>query len=195
MLQMIKGCRINDPSILFEGYCSMQNGWYANVGADKLTPLFERFIRLHNDYCFVILEVPTNQNEETDPKVRHKDVHYLDGLTPDKAIEFLHTYERWLIHDGLATFGIGIHSGGNELLRGKYNMVSLYTRTPEKYHDFFEELEIPYAAELDTAWDYFTDETPGDSFALTFDGVDIYGLVEHLKQYGLYFAERRVEVG
>ena len=55
----------------------------------------------------------------------------------------------------------------------------------------FENLDIPYTAELNTAWDYFTDETPGDSFALTFDGVDIYGLVEHLKQYGLYFAERR----
>ena len=195
MLQMIKGCRINDPSILREGYCPMQNGWYANVSAEKLTPLFERFIRLHNEYCFVILEIPTNQNDEPDPKVRHKDVYYLDGLTPDKAIAFLHTFENWLIHDGLSTFGIGIHSGGNELLRGKYNVVSLYTRTPEKYPVFFETQDILPVDDLDTAWDYFTDDTPGDSFALTFDGADIYAMVERMKQYGLYFAERRVEAG
>ena len=60
MLQMIKGCRINDPSVLNEGYEQIENGFVANVDANHIGPLFESFIRLHNEYCFLILEIPTN---------------------------------------------------------------------------------------------------------------------------------------
>ena len=52
MLQMIKGCRINDPSVLNEGYEQIENGFVANVDANHIGPLFESFIRLHNEYCF-----------------------------------------------------------------------------------------------------------------------------------------------
>jgi len=44
---------------------------------------------------------------------------------------------------------------------------------------------------LKTAWDYFTYDNPGESFLYEHKGKDIYDLIEHLKQYGLYFAERR----
>ena len=60
-----------------------------------------------------------------------------------------------------------------------------------KYAGFFEANGIPEVAEVKTAWDYFTDDTPDDSFAYTYKGKNIYDIVEHLKQYGLYFAERR----
>lgn len=191
MLQMIEGCRVHDPSVLCEGYSAIKYGFAANINADKILPLVESFVQLHNEYCFLILEVPTNLQDEMDSAVRHKDVYYLDGLTPEMATQLLQSIGKLLVHDGLSTFGIGIHSGGNEILCGKYNVITVYTRTPDRYVGFFEKQEIPYVSELKTAWDYFTDETPGDSFALTFDGVDIYGLVEHLKQHGLYFAERR----
>lgn len=128
MLNMIKGCRIKDPSILFEGYQQTDSGFVANVNADKIQTLLESFVLLHNEYCFVILEVPTNAKEEpslvscgTQPL--HKDVYYLDGLTPEKAVEFLKVYGQWLIHDGLSNFGIGIHSGANEIVSGKYNVI------------------------------------------------------------------------
>jgi len=193
MLNMIKGCRIYDPSVLHEGYEKTETGFVANVNAEKIQSLVERFIMLHDERCFAILEVPTNAKEEPAPGrcPFHKDVYYLDGLSPTKAVEFLQTFGQWLVHDGLSSFGIGIHSGGNEILVEKYNIVTVYTKTPEKYGGFFEACGIPQTPELKTAWDYFTQDTPGDSFLYEHEGIDIYELIEHLKQYGLYFAERR----
>ena len=192
MLQMIKGCRINDPSVLNEGYEQIENGFVANVDANHIGPLFESFIRLHNEYCFLILEIPTNAKEETPYSGKfHKDVYYLDGLTPENGISLLENFGQWLIHDGLSSFGIGIHSVGNEIVKDKYNVVRIYTKNVKQYKGFFEEVGIPETDDLKTAWDYFTLFTPGDSFAYHYKGLDIYDLVKHLEQYGLYFAERR----
>ncbi len=192
MLQMIKGCRINDPSRLSEEYEKIDNGFVANVDADNMLPLFESFIKLHNEYCFLILEIPTNAREETPGSgILHKDVYYLDGLTPEKAVSLLESCGQWLIHDGLSSFGIGIHSGNNEIVKEKYNVVRIYTKNVKKYEGFFEANGIRETDDLKTAWDYFTHFTPGDSFAHRHKGLDIYDLVKHLEQYGLYFAERR----
>lgn len=198
MLNMIKGCKVHDPSLLFEGFEQTESGFTANVNAEKIQPLMESFIRLHNELCFVILEVPTNakveaalRGDHTSPM--HIDVYYLDGLTPDSAVSFLNAYSEWLVHDGLSSFGIGIHSGANEIMAGKYNVVSIYTHQKQKYRSLFAAHDIPEVAELKTAWDFFTRETPGDSFSYQHKGHDIYDIVEHLKQYGLYFAERREE--
>jgi len=196
MLNMVKGCRVSDPSVLFEGYEQLDTGFFANVDADKMRCLFENFIRLHNEMCFVILEVPTGAKEEAalsseGAAQRHKDVYYLDGLTPERAIEFLDVYGEWVLNDGLSSFGIGIHSGANELVLGMYNVVHLYTLDKKKYAGFFEGLGIPRTSDLKTAWDFFTRETPGDTFVHLHKGKHIYDIVEHLKQYGLYFAERR----
>ena len=62
LLKMIKGCRVHNPSILYEGYEQIDSGFVANVDADKIQSLFENFVKLHNEPCFVILEVPTNAN-------------------------------------------------------------------------------------------------------------------------------------
>lgn len=196
MLDMVKGCRVEDPSVLYEGYERIRTGFVANVNADKIQALFERFVLLHDNYCFIILEVPTNEKEETaltsdGTQHFHKDIYYLDGLTPERAVEFLRVFGEWFVHDGLSSFGIGIHSGANEIMLGKYNVVTIYTKSPEAYHDFFEAQGIQEVSDLETAWDYFTQDTPGESFLYEHKGKNIYDLVEHLKQYGLYFAERR----
>ena len=196
VLKMIKGCRIHNPAILYEGYEQIDSGFVANVDADKIQSLFENFVKLHNEPCFVILEVPTNVKEETTflfngTSPLHKDVYYIDGLTPARAVEFLSVFGEWLIHDGLSSFGIGIHSGANEIVTGKYNVVTVYTRDKQKYDGFFETLGIRQASDLKTAWDYFNSDAPGDSFLYTYKGKNIYDLIDHLKQYGLYFAERR----
>lgn len=198
MLNMIKGCRIHDPSMLFEGYEQTEFGFVANVNADKIQSLLESFVLLHNEPCFVIIEVPTNGNVEatltTDSiHTLHKDIYYLDGLSPERAIEFLHVFGEWLIHDGLSSFGFGLHSGWNEIVSGKYNVITVYTKTPQMYRNYFQLHNIDRVPNLKTAWDFFTQDHPGDSFLYEHKGNDIYDIVEHLKQYGLYFAERREE--
>ncbi len=198
MLNMVKGCKINDPSILYEGYTRLESGFAANVNADKIKALLESFVLLHNEYCFVIIEIPTNAKEEAllssdGTQKLHKDVYYLDGLTPERAVEFLHVFGEWFVHDGMSNFGIGIHSGANEIVLGKYNVVTVYTKTPQKYSGFFEGQDIYEENDLKTAWDYFTHDAPGESFLYEYQGKNVYHLIEHLKQYGLYFAERREE--
>ena len=198
MLNMIKGCRIHDPSRLFEGYEQTEFGFIANVNADKIQLLLESFVLLHNEPCFLIIEVPTNGKVEatltTDSiHTLHKDIYYLDGLSPERAIEFLHVFGEWFIHDGLSSFGLGLHSGGNEIVSGKYNVITVYTKTPQMYRNYFQLHNIDRVPNLKTAWDFFTQDHPGDSFLYEHKGNDIYDIVEHLKQYGLYFAERREE--
>ena len=44
---------------------------------------------------------------------------------------------------------------------------------------------------MKTAWDYFTHDKPGESFLYEYEGKNVYDMVEYLKRYGLYFADRR----
>ena len=114
----------------------------------------------HNEHCFVIIEVPTNIKEEAafGTQLSHKDVYYLDELTPDKAIAFLREFGEWFIHDGLSNFGIGLHSGGNEIVLGKYNVLTVYTKSPQKYTKFFEAHDIPEVFNLKTACNLYKKE-------------------------------------
>jgi len=199
MLEMIKGCRIHDPSLLDEGYQSTETGYAANVNAGKIGGLIEDFIHLQTDRVFLILEVPTNQKDEEEiaPGIvaaLHMDVYYLDGLRQEDAIQLLRDFGELFIQDGMIRFGFGSHGGNNEILLDFYNVVTIYTKTPEQYAGMFERHGISRVPELKTAWDLFTHSTPGECSKITVDGRDIYEIVEHLKQYGLYFAERREKI-
>lgn len=190
MLRMVKGCTVHDPSLLYEGYQRTDYGFWANVNAEKILPIVERFLTLQNDRCFLILEVPTNALDEEPPGL-HKDVYYMDGLTPADAAALLHRFGELFLHDGLSVFGFGNHSGRNELLVDKYNVLRLDTENPELYQDFFEEYEIYETEGLKNAWDYFSSDTPGRCSRYEPDGKSVFDAVEELKAYGLYFAERR----
>lgn len=196
MLNMVKGCWIPDPSLLEEGYQRTETGFTANVNAEKIQSLVEQFISLQEDWVFLILEVPTNiqdeiLNEAGECEVLYKDVFYLDGLQKGDAITTLRNFAELFIHDGMSQFGFGSHRGGNEIMIGKYNVASIYTKTPERYDGLFESHGIPEVSELKTAWNYFTQDTYGECWKVPYRGKDIYDAVEHLKKYGLYFAERR----
>lgn len=196
MLNMVRGCKVHDPAVLHEGYQRTESGYASNVNAEKIQTLVERFIALQDGWVFLILEVPTNAKNEVEirPGVvesLHMDVYYLDGLTKEAAISLLHIFGPLFIHDGMCKFGFGSHSGNNEIVQDLYNVVTIYTKRPEQYDGMFESLGITEVAELKTAWDFFTHDTPGECRKVTYQEKDIYEIVEHLKQYGLYFAERR----
>ena len=196
MLNMVKGCKVHDPALLHEGYQRTETGYAANVNAEKIQTLVEQFIALQDEWVFLILEVPTNAKDEVEIRpgvveALHMDVYYLDGLTKESAISLLHTFGPLFIHDGMCKFGFGSHSRNNEIVQCLYNVVKIYTKTPEQYDGMFESLGITEVAELKTAWDFFTHDTPGECCAVTYQEKDIYEITEHLKKHGLYFAERR----
>ena len=191
MLNMVKGCRIADPSLLHEGYQRIETGYVANVNAEKIQQIVEHFIHLQDEWVFLIIEVPTNIKDETENGSLHMDVYYLDGLKKDVAVRLLRDLGEILVHDGMSRFGFGSHSGQNEIMIGAYNVATIYSASPERYNGMFESHGISEVPELKTAWAYFTDQTPGECRKVTYRGKTIYEIVDDLKQYGLYFAERR----
>lgn len=181
---------------LFEGYSVEDGSITANVSADKIGPLMRGFIDLHPEHLFFILELPTRLQDEDAPDagsvgVRHKDVYYIDGLTREQAIAVLFRTGKRLFGDGLCGFGFGGHESREEMFLGKYNVMTVFTADAEKYRPLFDENGIPETDGLVTAWDTFTNVSPGSCWLYDDDGKSVYDIPSELHDLGIYLAERR----
>ena len=175
MLHMIEGCEVPDADALFEQYSVWEQGFYANVDAEKLSCVFRHFIAMQTERMFFILETPANAQEEELLRANgsgplHRNVYYIDGLN---------------------AFGFGVHDQSAELLLGKYNVVTLFTKELGKYADFFAAHGIPQTEACQTAWDTFREACPGKSFVIERNGKTVFDLPEELKDWQTYLAERR----
>lgn len=144
MLNLRKGSKVPFPEKLSEGYEYSDSCFTANVNADKLEAMIKHFIALHNEPLFYILELPTRQQDETEVRpgfveALHKDVYYIDGCTQDDALAILRETVELTINDGMCAFGFGCHQSHDEIMVGKYNVVTVYTRDKSIYDGFFEE--------------------------------------------------------
>lgn len=205
MLEMIQGCSVPFPEKLSEGYelhqgdgGAVKNYFIANVNASKTETLFRDFITAHNEPLFFILEIPCNINEETPNEEGvyehyYKNVYYIDGLSREEAAAILEQKGSLLIHDGLSCFGFGGHESQDEIMQGKYGIITAFTQKPEVFRSFFEEHDIPQAEHLITAWDTFSADNPGMSRTYAENGGNIYDLPAYFKDWGIYLAERRVD--
>lgn len=196
MLKMKKCCSVPFPEKLSEQYEVKENMIIANVGTDKIMEMLLEFIDMHDEWLFFILEIPTNWNDE--PKTesgelitRHKDIYYIDGCNRTKAKSILADAGALLIEDGMSCFGFGGHESKEEILFGRYNVMTIFTRNPEKYGAFFENRNITRTDALLTAWQTFSDENYGECELYKIDDRDIYSIPEDYKKYGMYLAERR----
>lgn len=124
---------------------------------------------------------------------RHMDVYYLDNISGDYVLRLLDRFSDILVNDGLSHFGV-LSQSGREIGKYKYNIIEAYTRDDMfpllKVFDFFE---LPETDELVTAWDYFDQDSPGESSVYEKDGKTIYDLVDLLKTVGMYKYEQREE--
>ncbi len=196
MLRLRNGSRVPSPELLSEGYTYEEHGFTANVGADKLESLLAHFIAIHKAYIFFILELPAKLTKEKQIRpgvveTLHKDVYYIDGCNQEKALAILSKTIEILLNDGLCSFGFGCHKSHDEIMVGKYNVVTVYTQNRSVFDGFFEVHKIPRVEELITAWDTFTKDAPGDSFCIDVDGKSIYDIPDLLKDWGIYLAEQR----
>lgn len=196
MLNMKKGCKVKNADELYEQYEKTEYGYIANVNAEKIVELFKSFIYMQEGLVFFFLEVPSNLSDEKVIKKEglncfHKDVYYMDNLNQKEATNFLDTFGELLANDGLSSFGFGSQHNNDEIGAGKYNVVTIFTQDRNYYDGLFQKFGIVNTEKLVTAWDTFTEETPGHSERIRIDGKDIYSLVKELKDKGLYFAEQR----
>ena len=75
----------------------------------------------------------------------------------------------------------------------KYNVITIYSQQLSNYSDFFEAHGIKKVESLITAWDTFSDETPGQAERCDYKGKSVYDLPEELKDRGMYLADTRAE--
>lgn len=199
MLKLGKGYKIYEPERLNEAYeISNDVSIMANVNVEKIAEVFQHFIAIHEEPLFFILELPiTSDREELiAPGVleeTHKDVYYIDACTQEECLVLLERYGELLINDGMNRFGFGCHESGDEIMLDKYNVVTIYSRTLSKYNVFFEAHKIDRVNQLVTAWDTFSNDTPGQAECYDWDGKSVYDLPDDLKEWGIYLAETRTE--
>ena len=164
----------------------------------------EQFVKIEkgNKFCLFI-EIPANiadeniigMNEEGFYQLesKHMDVYYLDDITDEYIIYLLDKFGDILINDGLSHFGV-LSQSGREIGKYKYNVIKAYTRDDLlPLINVFNSLDIPETDNLITAWDYFSQDNPGESERYEKDGKSIYDVVEILKEVGMYKYEQYEE--
>lgn len=190
---MKKGCRTPYPDRLNEGYEISENQTIANVGADKIYGIFEDFLKEREEPLFLFLEIPTGLSDlPKGERGAYTDVFYLDGMDKSGCLELIKEYGELLFEDGMLSFGFGGHFSQEEIMWGKYNVLTFYSSDPRNIVPILEKHGIFRTEPLITAWETFSEKYFGVSEALK-GKITIYDLPTLLKPRGLYFAERRKE--
>lgn len=202
MLEMKECCKVPFPEKLFEEYEIRETAIYANVNASKILDMMKIFIEMHDEPLFFILELPCKADDGgiTEEKTLSNtnndcDVYFIDGLDSEQAVKHIDSLGQFLVKDGLNTFGIGGHESNEEILFGKYNVMTIYTKKAEAYIDFLESFGIRKTDNLITAWDTFDPEHPGECERCISEktGKTIYDIPEAYKEHGMYLYEIRNE--
>ncbi len=198
MLNMKKGCRCVLSEKLEEAYMIKGNVITANIDINHIRSVMQHFIVIHDEPLFFILEVPADAESEKEIKPcvtekLHKDVYYIDGCSKEQALAIMVRVGDILFHDGISSFGYGGHKSGDEIMFGKYNVLTIFSQNTDSYFKFFEVHKIKRVSKLITAWDTFTREMPGVSERIVIDGKDIFSIPELFKDWGMYLAEQREE--
>lgn len=204
MFNLIKGAMINNNIQLKEGYEIDGNWVYANVSAEKIKNIIDKFTEIEKGHRFCLfIEIPANIEDENivgitedgfyQTEGKHMDVYYLDNIDTDYIEYVLYEFGDILINDGLSHFGV-LSQSGREIGKYKYNVIKAYTRDDLlPLIKVFNSVDIPETDNLITAWDHFSQDNPGKSELYEKDGKNIYDVVEVLKEVGMYKAEQREE--
>lgn len=197
-LRFKPGVKIENNAELYEGYTVDEDYIIANVSVDKIDDVMKHFILMHKEPIFFILELPSNLKDENEkaPGVvdkLHNDVYYIDGCQPEDALMILRDFGELLYNDGISSFGFGCHMSNDEIMFGKYNILSIYSKNNEAYSDFFQPHNIEQTEKLVTAWDIISPENPGYIGRYEVNGKSVFDIPELLKDRGIYLAEQREE--
>lgn len=202
MLKMIKGSHVPKPQMLSQGFEITDSRIIANVDADNIRKIIEGFLDMNKALpLFMFIEVPANIKDEkiigktedgyVQLEAHHKDVYYLDGISSESLKQLLEPFYDILINDGLSSFGVG-NPYGEEVGKYKYNEMILFGKELQRYAPLLEQNGVFQTNRLITAWDTFTPDSPGTCEKYSDEkGRDIYGIIDALKEFGMYRAEQR----
>ncbi len=198
--QLVNGVYIKNLDGIYESYMIEDKGEFylftINVSAENFQLFLKRVCAEINTPGFLVLEVPTNRqeeqklrNKESDPF--HSDVYYLDGGSNADFDNLLNSYGELLINDGVSNFGFGSHNGYDEIFVQEYKIINIFTNEPNKYEAILEALNIEKQNQIKTIWDNICPESPGQISTINIKNENIYDVIENLKNVGMYFHDRR----
>ena len=199
MLNLVKGHQVSLVEKLFESFTKLtEHNLMANLHAEKILEVFQYFIAIHDEPLFFILELPVSIDREkviakNIIKESHKDVYYIDGCSREECLALLIRYGDLLVNDGLSKFGFGGHQSHDEIMLDSYNVLTIYSKELSKFNDFFEPHNIQFVEELVTAWETFSETSPGISESYESNGKTVYDLPIELAEWGIYLTETRTE--
>lgn len=201
MIELKECCQVPFPEKLFEEYEVTESAIYANVNASKVLDMMKRFIDVHDEPLFFVLEIPCKEEDGiTESKElvnvgENNDVYFIDGLNTEQAKQCLDSLGGFLVKDGMNSFGIGGHESHEEILFGKYNVMTIYTKSPEQYRGLMSSFGIEITESLVTAWDTFDYSHPGECALYVSEktGKTIYDIPDAYKDFGMYLYEERKE--
>ncbi len=196
MFNLKRGCKVPFPEKIIEEYEETEYGYIANVSAEKIIDVLKDFINMQDSLVFFFLELPTNLEDEVESATVvnfHKDIYYMDSLTHEESFSFLDSVGELLANDGICKFGFGSQSNSDEIMVGKYNIVTISAGEKNPYEKIFQKNSIKRTENLITAWDTFSVEDHGVSEKIEVDGKDVYSIIDDFKEWGMYFAERRID--
>lgn len=193
--RFIAGCQADCEKKLHEGFCASDSGFLANVSAEHIDAFLRDYIATRTEPLFLFIEMPcTLDEEELDAEGRvvqaHVNVYYWDGITVEEAYAVLDEYGSLLIGDGFCEFGFGVKSFRSEIMKERYNVISLYSEDPAADKPLMAR-HLRELHEFRTAWDYFDPQHPGSCCMYELGGQTVYDAVEALLNRGLYFGKKK----
>ncbi len=165
---------------------------FINVDADNYQKIFKALALLIPEPCFFILEVPCDELKEQELRKTnydpfHKDVYYLDGIGHQVIESFLTDLDDILINDGLSLFGFSAFEDQIEIMKGKYNLITIYAKDKEPFVKKLAELGLEKVERIITVGDILNENNPG--YAERYNGKNgrnVNSLIKMLEEAGLY---------
>jgi hypothetical protein len=168
-----------------------------NISADRLRKVYLGLVALVTTPGYAIIELPTPKEIEDSlnagsPFEFHHDVYYSNVIPFRYYKSLFNQYSRFFIEDGLICFGYKSSNKMDEVFVGRYKVANIFTYAPDKYVSFLEANGYPRFEKLMTVWDKFTEDEPGKTSQVTFDGHNVYDLLKILRHSVFEFSNWRI---
>lgn len=177
-----------------EGYVVKDGYIIANVAEDSIWWLIEKFLLAIDEPCAMFIEVPCSEEKEAelrqcDSDPWHRDLYYMDCDIREELVSTWYRHDNLLLNSG-CPFGFLSGDGDDRIEIGVYKFNVVYIHYSESMFDrikhMLDHLDIPQVENLITAWENFSEKTPGRIKGRKVKGKTIFDLIEYYEKYGLY---------
>lgn len=180
MFQLAEGVSVPDPARLREQYVQEGDTLTLNLSFEKLPVFLADGIRMLEEPLFLAIH-PDTESAET---------WYLDNMTHAQLETVLDGFGELLYQDGMSAFAIGSLQTDEEIFVQKYKIISLYSPKIARFLPLLTRYGVSATTRLVTAWDTFTEATPGEARRLEIAGMTVPDLIDELCKIGMYKAEQ-----